>query len=1356
MTTKPTIVCKNPSKVSLKKLSIDRDMLAILYHDFIALCEVPVTDNPREKSLRSLEVAESNKDNPWMSILTCSISHLQKLRKSDTSIVITVWEMELSVNFATHSIASVWHYELTSRINVIDKKNYGSFASPKPCPEGTIEFYHCGQEYFSAVADAMEAATTSIMITDWWFSPQIYLKRDTFPLPQKYRLDNLLQAKAQQGVKVYIMVFKENELAINLGSKLAKAYMESLDKNISFIAHGPPNWAKVWYSHHQKTVIVDQNISFVGGIDLCFGRYDTTSHPLVDSTLPYTFVGADYYNQFQVTVTGAAMTKPFLDLMDKDRPMRETIPREPWNDVHARVVGGAARDVGLNFIQRWAAHQITAGTPYESFMTLNPIPIPIPSMRPPSEQELLEQETSLSEADDDTNIVRFGDQIRLWAWSPACAAGVAGGYVGIDKKHKLCGLGPGSIDRFGPLSFRVMSAEEAQCTKAGCSAFTDHPDVRACPKHADYCAALSCSAERLKSPDSDYCEEHHFSASIRALPPPVLYGDKLVLVSDQQLVWNNDVRTTWFQGYIKLDRRGVEGEMYVTFVNNPNLPAKASKPINFYDSGVSIRVLSSHRATVDLNNVITLYPKRKTQGFLGCSGGSPLTFTLHHAGPSEAEQQELDALNTRIQQLQIKTRVLKEAVTKYEPGPARDNIVRNMEEAEKSLAESIEERRHPKWRFTATASDVSISASLPPVKRDSLPRDWKEGLRDSFSGRDTSRRNSISRSRDTTPNPDHRRRDSLDLGTRRDSIEPVRRDSFEPSREPTFGSLRDPSARRNSLEPVVTLRPNYAQSTDARDSLSVNVSGSPQPPSPASSKSSGCFGGSPPRSPSASSGPTLTIETPLTGDNSDNMALSSSASSSSAPSSPRSPAATLTTSLSAPTLAREEDNSETEAKDRPHQLRNFLSAPSGGKVRVHVPSPRSSPPSNSAPEITRTCQVLRSLTNTWSGGNFKEFSILTAYLHAIAESKRFIYIEQQFFVSTMDDPSHPVRNLVAKALFDRISQAILDHEAFCVVVVLPISPEGNFQDRSVRLVMHYQRCSIDRGKFSLMKQLEARFQDVQISQYLSFYGLRTFDPAVLDAKGRPRTMQIYVHSKLLICDDRVMIIGSANINDRSLSGNRDSEICLRVEEPVGCGSNSIQSFRRRLWANYLAVADVGPPEALVPVALAAEMSKEAELSREAKAREDEESQDTVGKVKVGLQMAENKVSEGLQKVEEAVVEGLHKAEALFDKVRHKEIPKPSLDVLDLEDAASAEVQAMWRTRSQVNTAAYQACYPNLPHSSIRTHAQLNSLNSQAGNPEVLAAVKGFVVHFPRLFLDEETMMPDFLDKENLVPADCYT
>ena len=38
------------------------------------------------------------------------------------------------------------------------------------------------------------------------------------------------------------------------------------------------------------------------------------------------------------------------------------------------------------------------------------------------------------------------------------------------------------------------------------------------------------------------------------------------------------------------------------------------------------------------------------------------------------------------------------------------------------------------------------------------------------------------------------------------------------------------------------------------------------------------------------------------------------------------------------------------------------------------------------------------------------------------------------------------------------------------------------------------------------------------------------------------TELIYIHSKLIIVDDKILICGSANINDRSLLGSRDSEV----------------------------------------------------------------------------------------------------------------------------------------------------------------------------------------------------------------------
>ncbi|KAK2704196.1 hypothetical protein QYM36_017494 [Artemia franciscana] len=44
------------------------------------------------------------------------------------------------------------------------------------------------------------------------------------------------------------------------------------------------------------------------------------------------------------------------------------------------------------------------------------------------------------------------------------------------------------------------------------------------------------------------------------------------------------------------------------------------------------------------------------------------------------------------------------------------------------------------------------------------------------------------------------------------------------------------------------------------------------------------------------------------------------------------------------------------------------------------------------------------------------------------------------------------------------------------------------------------------------------------------------------------TEQIYFHSKILIVDDKTVICDSANINERSLIGNKDSEIAVIFED----------------------------------------------------------------------------------------------------------------------------------------------------------------------------------------------------------------
>jgi phospholipase D1/2 len=72
-----------------------------------------------------------------------------------------------------------------------------------------------------------------------------------------------------------------------------------------------------------------------------------------------------------------------------------------------------------------------------------------------------------------------------------------------------------------------------------------------------------------------------------------------------------------------------------------------------------------------------------------------------------------------------------------------------------------------------------------------------------------------------------------------------------------------------------------------------------------------------------------------------------------------------------------------------------------------------------------------------------------------------------------------------------------------------------------------------------------------------------------------RRFMIYVHSKLIIVDDSLAILGSANINQRSLAGSRDTEIAVSVHQPQHLAqggtlpSGEVAQFRLRLMEEHL-------------------------------------------------------------------------------------------------------------------------------------------------------------------------------------------
>ncbi|XP_052422344.1 phospholipase D1-like isoform X1 [Carassius gibelio] len=190
-------------------------------------------------------------------------------------------------------------------------------------------------------------------------------------------------------------------------------------------------------------------------------------------------------------------------------------------------------------------------------------------------------------------------------------------------------------------------------------------------------------------------------------------------------------------------------------------------------------------------------------------------------------------------------------------------------------------------------------------------------------------------------------------------------------------------------------------------------------------------------------------------------------------------------------------------------------------------------------------QVLRSVCQWSIGTKVHEESIHLAYVSAIQNSKHFIYIENQFFISCADKSIH---NSIGDALTERILRAYREKKKFRVYVVMPLLPgfEGDISSgggQAIKAIMHFNYRTMCRGERSIIERLKCVMADCWI-KYISFCGLRTH----ADLDGRLVTELIYVHSKLMIVDDCTVIIGSANINDRSMLGKRDSEMAVVVED----------------------------------------------------------------------------------------------------------------------------------------------------------------------------------------------------------------
>ncbi|XP_020247359.1 phospholipase D delta-like isoform X2 [Asparagus officinalis] len=220
-------------------------------------------------------------------------------------------------------------------------------------------------------------------------------------------------------------------------------------------------------------------------------------------------------------------------------------------------------------------------------------------------------------------------------------------------------------------------------------------------------------------------------------------------------------------------------------------------------------------------------------------------------------------------------------------------------------------------------------------------------------------------------------------------------------------------------------------------------------------------------------------------------------------------------------------------------------------------------------------------------------SIHTAYVNAIRSAEHFIYIENQYFIGSsygwLSYTSPEADNLIPMELALKVASKIKAREHFAVYIIIPMWPEGLPNSGAVQEILFWQSRTMQMMYKIIGDELKSmNLEEAHPQDYLSFYCLGNREvptglgsqPSDVISSQKYRRFMVYVHAKGMIVDDEYVILGSANINQRSMDGSRDTEIAMGAYQPHQTWAmkqshprGQVYGYRMSLWQEHLGFLD---------------------------------------------------------------------------------------------------------------------------------------------------------------------------------------